>query len=203
MHFMHKVLSKAVEMNPFYQYFLFKHHAATRGTLKHVGHVNYSLFVFISFDSWLRVCLWLAFSTSGRSKSGHSNLLDWKACCMTSFIWAYTLPWKKYDHDLYTILDSVFPFGTLTKSSISLALPYFVRNFVSWDGQCYFYIKIMWLTVKHTQEVLEAVVVVAEVVDLEEEDFEVVDVEEEEEAEVRYHCYYIIYYILKTLKVSI
>lgn len=50
---------------------------------------------------------------------------------------------------------------------------------------------------------MEAVVVVAEVVDLEEEDFEVVDVEEEEEAEVRYHCYYIIYYILKTLKVSI
>lgn len=39
---------------------------------------------------------------------------------------------------------------------------------------------------------MEAVVVVAEVVDLEEEDFEVVDVEEEEEAEVRYHCYYMI-----------
>ena len=40
---------------------------------------------------------------------------------------------------------------------------------------------------------------VAEVVDLAEEDFEVVDVEEEEEeAEVRYQCYYLIYFILKT-----
>lgn len=38
-------------------------------------------------------------------------------------------------------------------------------------------------------------VVVAEVVDLAEEDFEVVDVEEEEEeeAEVRYQCYYTSY----------
>lgn len=41
---------------------------------------------------------------------------------------------------------------------------------------------------------------VAEVVVLAEEDFEVVDVEEEEEeeAEVRYQCYYLIYFILKT-----
>jgi len=51
----------------------------------------------------------------------------------------------------------------------------------------------------NSQEVLEAVVV-AEVVDLAEEDFEVVDVEEEEEeeAEVRYQSYYLIYVILKT-----
>ena len=49
---------------------------------------------------------------------------------------------------------------------------------------------------------MEAVVVAeveVEVVDLEEEDFEVVDVEEEEEAEVRYHCYCMIDFILKTL----